>query len=168
MRIRQVKPDYWRDELMASLPDSVSLFYIGLWQEADDAGWLVWNIPEIGHDLYGYQPRARRERWVRERGQALATVGRLHLHECGHAFLPNLTKHQHLGGKPYRGVQIAHDRDCSRPIADDRPGKVGKGNGNGKVGEGTGGDSQKDERELPNIHDPELRRRLLEKSGRSA
>lgn len=127
MRIRQIKPDYWRDELVASLPDSVSRFYIGLWQEADDSGWLLWNVAEIAHDLYGYQPRGRRERWVRDRGEALAAVGRLHIHECGHGFLPNLTKHQRFGGKPYIGIQIAHDRDCARSIADDRLGKVGKG-----------------------------------------
>jgi hypothetical protein len=127
MRIRQVKPDYWRDELIASLPDSVSRFYIGLWQEADDAGWLRWNVPEIGHDLYGYQSRARRERWVKERGEALAAVGRLHFFDCGHAYIPNLTRHQKFGGKPYEGVRIAHDRNCSRSIADDRLGKVGKG-----------------------------------------
>lgn len=165
MRIRQVKPDYWRDELIASLPDSVSRFYIGLWQEADDAGWLRWNIPEIGHDLYGYQPRTRREKWVKERGEALAAVGRLHFYDCGHAYLPNLTKHQHLGGRPYHGIRDAHDRDCSRPIADDRLGKVGKGKV--EVRGGMGGTNDQN-LPLPNITDPELRRRLLEKSGQAS
>ena len=47
MRIRQIKPDYWRDEVIAAMPDSVARFYIGIWQEADDAGWLRWNVPEI-------------------------------------------------------------------------------------------------------------------------
>lgn len=138
MRIRQVKPDYWRDELLASLPDSVSRFYIGMWQEADDAGWLRWNVSEIALDLYGYHPRARRERWVRERAEALAKVGRLHLYECGHAFLPTLTKHQKFGGRPVFSVRDAHARDCARLRADDRPGKerveVEVGNGKKRKG----------------------------------
>lgn len=160
-----MKPDYWRDELIASLPDSVSRFYIGLWQEADDAGWLRWNVPEIGHDLYGYQPRQRRERWVKERGEALAAVGRLHFYDCGHAYIPNLTKHQKFGGRPVHTVRDAHARDCAPPRADDRPGKVGKGRV--EVRGGTGGSNDPD-RPLPNITDPELRRRLLEKSGQAS
>lgn len=140
MRIRQVKPDFWSDELLAALPDSVRLFYIGLWQEADDAGWLRWNVAEVARDLYGYQPRARRERWVRERSEALAKINRLHFHDCGHAFLPTLTKHQKFGGRPVHTVRDAHARDCARLRADDRPGKekveVGKGKG------GSGGDEE--------------------------
>ncbi len=156
MRIRQVKPDYWRDELVASLPDSVSRFYIGMWQVADDAGWLNWNVPEIALDLYGYQPRTRRERWVRERGEALAKIGRLHFHECGHAFLPTLTKHQRLGGRPVHTVHDAHARDCARLRADAPHGKVGKGKGIGKVGEGTGGDKSPTTDDLPSRSHLEL------------
>lgn len=143
MRIRQVKPDFWSDELLATLPDTVRLFYIGLWQEADDAGWLRWNVAEVARDLYGYQPRGRRERWVLERSEALAKIGRLHFHDCGHAFLPTLTKHQKFGGRPVHTVRDAHARDCARLRADDRPGKekveVGKGTG------GYGGDERPDE-----------------------
>jgi hypothetical protein len=164
VRIRQVKPDYWRDELIASLPDSVSRFYIGLWQEADDAGWLRWNVSEIGHDLYGYQPRTRRERWVRERAEALAKVGRLHFHDCGHAFLPNLVKHQKFGGRPVFTVRDAHARDCARLRADAPLGKVGKGRE--KVGEGTGGepDSQPTD-QLANIIGPERLERIRAKAA---
>ena len=138
MRIRQVKPDFWSDELLATLPDTVRLFYIGLWQEADDAGWLRWNVAEVARDLYGYQPRGRRERWVLERSEALAKIGRLHFHDCGHAFLPTLTKHQKFGGRPVHTVRDAHARDCARLRADDRPGKekveVEVGNGTERKG----------------------------------
>jgi hypothetical protein len=163
VRIRQVKPDYWRDELIASLPDSVSRFYIGLWQEADDAGWLRWNVPEIGHDLYGYQPRARRERWVRERAEALAKVGRLHFHDCGHAFLPNLTKHQKFGGRPVFTVRDAHARDCARLRADAPHGKerveVGKGM------ERKGSDSEPTDDQLGNIIGSERLERIRRKAA---
>jgi len=160
MRIRQVKPDYWRDELVASLPDSVSRFYIGLWQEADDAGWLNWNVAEIGHDLYGYQPRLRREKWVRERGEALAAVGRLHFHECGHAFLPTLTKHQKFGGRPVHTVRDAHARDCARSIENAPLGKVGKG----KVRKGSDSEPTNDD-QLENVLGPERLERLRRKAA---
>lgn len=163
MRIRQVKPEYWRDELLAGLPDSVSRFYIGLWQEADDAGWLRWNVAEIGHDLYGYQPRVRRERWVRDRGEALAKVGRLHFHECGHAFLPTLTKHQKFGGRPVHTVRDAHARDCARADADAPLGKVGKGNG--KERGGTGGNDSQPTDQLANVIGPERLDRIRRKAA---
>lgn len=132
MRIRQVKPDFWTDELMASLPDAVRLFYIATWQLADDSGWLEWNIPEIGLRLYGYSARSRRERWVRDRGLVLVGVGRLVIHECGHAYVPNLTEHQRVGGRPVNTVHDAHARTCARLRAD-------APNGIGTVGKGTVG-----------------------------
>jgi len=139
MRIRQIKPDYWRDQLLAELPDTVRLFYIGMWQVADDGGWLRWNVSEIALDLYGYQPRSRRERWVVERAASLVDVGRLVIHDCGHAYVPKLTKHQKFGGRPVFTVRDVHARDCA-PLRSDAPhGKererveVGKGNGREKV-----------------------------------
>jgi hypothetical protein len=166
MRIRQVKPDYWHDELIASLPDSVSRFYIGLWQEADDAGWLRWNVPEIGRDLYGYQPRGRREQWVRERGEILAKVGRLHFFECGHAFLPNLTKHQRFGGRPVYTVRDAHARDCARLRANAPPsGNIARP-GKERVGEGKeskGSDFESND-DLATVIGPERLERIRRKA----
>lgn len=164
MRIRQVKPDYWRDELVASLPDSVSRFYIGIWQEADDAGWLLWNVPEIALDLYGYQPRTRREKWVQQRGEVLAAVGRLHFYDCGHAFLPTLTKHQKFGGRPVYTVRDAHARACAPLREDDRPGKVGKG----RVEVRKGSDSQPTDLptdELASVIGPERLERIRRRAG---
>lgn len=130
MRIRQVKPDFWTDELMAALPDAVRLFYVATWQLADDSGWLEWNIPEIGLRLYGYSARGRRERWVRDRGLVLVGVGRLVIHECGHAYVPKLMEHQRVGGRPVYTIRDAHARDCARLRAD-------APNGIGMVGKGT-------------------------------
>lgn len=134
MRIRQIKAEFWRDELLAELPDAVRLFYIGMWQEADDAGWLRWNVSEIALDLYGYQPRGKRERWVAQRAEALTKCGRLVIHDCGHAFVPKLTKHQKFGGRPVFTVKDAHARDCAPMLAAARPGKERE---RVEVGEGT-------------------------------
>ncbi len=124
MRIRQIKPSFWEDAVIESLPDSVKLFYIGTWQLADDGGTFEWNVPEIGHALYGYQPRNRRERWVTERAAALVGVGRLVIHECGHATVPNLLKHQRMGGTKAIAVSSAHLRCAPQSSALLRTGKV--------------------------------------------
>ena len=61
MRIRQVKPSFWSDSVLARLPERSRLFYIGLWMIADDAGWFRADVPEIANELYGYEPARRRE-----------------------------------------------------------------------------------------------------------
>jgi hypothetical protein len=132
VRIRTIKPSFWQDAVIERLPDAVKLFYIGTWQLADDGGTFEWNVPEIGHALYGYQPRAKRERWVEERGSSLVMAGRLVIHECGHAFVPNLLKHQRIGGTKALTYSSAHLR-CSPQDSDDlrpvREGKVEEGKG---------------------------------------
>lgn len=146
MRIRQVKPAFWSDARIAELPDAVRLFYIGLWMEADDAGWFRWDPVEVARDLYGFEGRARRERRVAAMFQALCEAGRITLHPCGHAEVPTLTTHQRLAG-PEKQVKTAlteHARVCNAPPrvppqvpADPRHGTVREGRGNGK-GDGHG------------------------------
>lgn len=139
MRIRTIKPSFWQDSRMEELPDAVRLFYIGTWMLADDGGYFEWNVPEIGHALYGYQPRGRRERWVEERGAALVAVERLIIHDCGHAYVPKLTEHQRLGGTKALGVSSAHLRCAPQSSAEFRPVKEGKGRER-KVAEGVQGE----------------------------
>ena len=138
MRIRQIKPAFWEDAVIESLPDSVKLFYIGTWQLADDGGTFEWNVAEIGRQLYGYQPRVKRERWVEERGASLVGVGRLVIHECGHAVVPKLLKHQRIGGTKALGISSAHLRCAPHDSDDLRPGKERVGNGTEGNGGGVG------------------------------
>lgn len=108
MRIRQVRPEFWSDETMAGLPMAVRLFYIGLWNVADDAGWLPWRIPHIGAVLFPYEPARRRERQIEEWGNALVGAGRLVLHDCGCAQVPTLSRHQRVTGKQSFTAHEAH------------------------------------------------------------
>lgn len=41
MRIRTVKPEFWTDSKIVQLPIEARLFFIGLWNEADDYGWII-------------------------------------------------------------------------------------------------------------------------------
>jgi hypothetical protein len=121
---------------VSALPDAVRLFYIGTWQLADDGGWFDWNVSEIGLQLYGYHSRSRRERWVRERGQVLVDTKRLVIHDCGHAFVQNLAKHQKFGGRPVYTTRDAHARRCAPLRADAPHGRERVEVGNGTVGKG--------------------------------
>lgn len=112
LRIRSVKPDYWRDRLLAALPADVREFYVGLWMEADDAGWLRWRPEEIAADLYPYRAVRTRERNVERWGARLAELGRLEMHSCGHAVIPTLARHQFRPGHPVETIEREHRRDC--------------------------------------------------------
>lgn len=153
MRIRQVKPAFWSDAVIAALPAPARLFYIGLWMVADDAGWLRWDPSQIANELYGYESRKRRERDVETYLALLVKVNRVVVHDCGHVEIPKLTTHQHLSivSKQVRTIWREH-ADCTRPPAETRgdqqtpaetlgsPAGNGKGNGNVKGnGNGDGG-----------------------------
>ena len=129
MRIRQIKPAFWTDRVMASLPFRARLLYVGLWQLADDGGWLVWDVAQAGAELLPFESARRRERWLGEDMQRLMDAGRVVLHDCGHVQVPTLSEHQKFGGRPVYTAMRAHARDCAR-----LPHTVG----NGKVGNGKG------------------------------
>jgi len=111
MRIRQIKPSYWDDTRLHHTPGitaEVREFYIGTWQLADDTGWLSWDVSAIAKQLYGWQSVGRREHNVREWGARLGAIGRLTIYECGHAFIPTLSRHQRIGGTKAEGTWREH------------------------------------------------------------
>lgn len=108
MRIRQVRPEFFTDAKVSGLPTAVRLTYIGLWCVADDAGWLVWDVPEIGAQLYPYESVRVREKRVAAAGEALVEAGRLVTHPCGCAHIPTLPNHQKIGGNKSFTVRDRH------------------------------------------------------------
>lgn len=136
-----MKPAFWSDAKVAELPEATRLFYIGLWMIADDAGWLRWEPSEVARDLYGYEGRARRERRTAAMFDQLVTAKRVVLHPCGHAEVPKLSAHQHLGGstKQIRTSFNEHLKGCVSPSpADARddprmPAEARIGNGKERV-----------------------------------
>lgn len=117
MRIRQIKPSYWDDTRLHHTPGisgDVREFYIGLWQLADDVGYLRWDVSGIAKQLYGWQGVHRRERNVSEWGARLAGIGRVLIYECNHAYIPTLAKHQRIGGTRAEGAFREH-QSCLSP-----------------------------------------------------
>jgi hypothetical protein len=140
MRIRQVKPEFWSDAaLQMAVGPEVLLFYIGLWNEADDGGWLRWDLVEIAADLYRYQPNAKRVKNATRFAARLVDLGKVVIDECGmHALIPNFAKHQHLSAedKQVHTHSTEHAERCLQgsPPADPRgdPREVGR-DGDGSV-----------------------------------
>lgn len=115
MRIRQVKPDYWRDERLSELSDTDRLIYIGLWMEADDAGWFRENVTEIASDLFPYQGRAARERKVCATLDRLRALGRIVSHPCGHSIVPKMESHQRFSSPEKRVFTVAKAHQTCPP-----------------------------------------------------
>lgn len=141
MRIRQVKPSFFKDPLMAELSPAVRLFYVGLWMLADDAGWFRWDAAEVGNELYGYEPRGRRERNVTAYLDDLVSRGRVERFPCGHISVPTLIDHQRLAGltKQVRTVYREHEKECiPRLPADPRNSPQSPGTVRNGIGKGTG------------------------------
>jgi hypothetical protein len=132
LRIRQIKPAYWLDkDLRRGLNADQREFYIGLWMLADDAGWLDWDCETVAAELYPYTSVRKREvnvvAWAERLETLVPASPHLIRYGCGHARIPKLPDHQRFGGRPVFTCRDAHARDCARPIADARPGRVGNG-----------------------------------------
>jgi hypothetical protein len=144
MRIRQVRTEFWSDEVVGPLPDAVKLFYIGLWQVADDAGWLTWAPAQIGAILYPYRSAKRRESDIEAWAGALERVHRLRRLDCGCAEIPTLSRHQRVSGVQSFKARDTHRNhsDTQSPLSDtqsplsDSP--VEGGNVEGGIGKGGG------------------------------
>jgi hypothetical protein len=118
VRIRQVKPAFWTDDRVAHLTYGARLFYIGLWNLADDAGYLEWNEAQVGAELFPYESPRKREKSVGAWMKELVDAKRVVLLDCGHAVVPTLGEHQRLSGptKQVRTYFLKHERrDCPIP-----------------------------------------------------
>lgn len=113
MRARLIRPEFFSDEVMAALPVSARLTYIGLWQLADDSGYLEWHPREIGAALYGFESAGRRNRHIEGDLERLLGAGRVQLLECGvHALIPTLPDHRVKGGNLSFNVRTRHQNRC--------------------------------------------------------
>ena len=148
-RIRQIKPAFFKDPDMADLSPSVRLFYIGLWTLADDAGYYRWDVAEVGVELYGFDPRHRREAHAIEYRDDLVKARRIEVFpDCPHLFIPTFTEHQRFAGptKRFLGYEREH-LACPQSPADARgksqsPAEARPVNGIG-TGTGTGTGSER-------------------------
>lgn len=149
MRIRQVRPEFFTDATMASLPAEVRLTYIGLWIVADDAGYLRLDLTTIGAVLFPYEPVKRRERHLAVAVDQLVAAGRLQRFDCGCALIPTLSRHQRVTGKTSTTAKDAHGKHLlltgKQVVA---PVMVGNGNGRERYGTVVARDDQEETTEF--------------------
>jgi hypothetical protein len=115
MRIRSIKPAFWEDAKVAALPEGARLFFIGLWNLADDTGTLRWDVAEVAATLYRYDSRTKRERQVAKYMGNLGDSGMVRVLKCGkHAVIPKLGTHQYLPAEARRVKTTAAEHEsCS-------------------------------------------------------
>ena len=63
-RIRTIKPEFWEDEKMATLPLACRMMYIGMWNYADDYGIIMANPMYIKSRLFPYDNEIGKEEIV--------------------------------------------------------------------------------------------------------
>ena len=152
LRIRNVKPTFWSDAKLARIPLDVRLFYIGLWQTADDDGWFEWEAEQIAMDL------RLRETFVRRAMAVLVESERVRLHDCGHGEVPHLTEHQRLPVVERRVTTThrQHLSNCFQPIPNgSNPFQRG---GKGREGIGREGEPTRLHQFIQEVTDPDTGR----------
>lgn len=110
-----IRPSYWTDaDLHTRLTADVREFYVGLWMESDDAGYVAWDIDRLGADLYPYRSLGWRRTHLPKWLVSLGT--HVQLLDCGeHVLIPTLPRYQ-SPPKPSYQNQRAHER-CVRQLA---------------------------------------------------
>lgn len=147
MRIRAVKPDFWRDgDSTGAWPIDEKLVYEGLWSIADDEGRLQWNTRQIRAELFPFPEGALLTRdgasldleAVLSRLIAVRRVALYQVEDRWYAWLPNFKKHQKIS-HPAQSKLPAPPKDILTS-----PGKLPEGSGNlpepnhsGKLPEGS-------------------------------
>jgi hypothetical protein len=122
-----VRPEFFTDAIVSKLTPGVRLTYIGLWCVADDAGWMSWDVAQIGAQLYPYESVHVRERRIIAAGEALVAAGRLLMFECGCALIPKLEGHQRIGGNKSFTARDKHDVHTHPDKSAGSKGRLGNG-----------------------------------------
>lgn len=135
MRIRTVKPEFWEDEGLASVPAETRLLAIGLLNVADDEGYFKANAKLIKAQIFPYEDSMNIPGMLQE----LSKIGYLSLGEgCDDAkpygHVVKFTTHQVVSkARPSKIKDIYKITECSGNVPgtvyDDsiRKGKEGKG-----------------------------------------
>lgn len=118
MRIRSIKPDFWRDSITGEMEPTVALFYLGLSCFADDGGRFEWDLRLLRADLDPFDTKFGGMEGLARLLAQLVAAGRVVPYEAnGKNFgeIPSFGKHQHPQ-KPSRRCPVpVRDRSCTTP-----------------------------------------------------
>lgn len=92
-----LKREYFSDfEFQTELTAAERECFMGLWQLADDAGWLDWDPAQVASHIYRFEGRGG-PAMLAENIRRLVDTGRLKVLSCGHASLPRGEGHARPG-----------------------------------------------------------------------
>ena len=98
-RIRTIKPEFWSDEVVATLSPWARLLFIGTWNLADDEGRLRWTPDYLNASLFMYDHHSTAKvrtfmDEVESAGLVVAYVGGKAAQRL--AYLPGFLRHQKI------------------------------------------------------------------------
>lgn len=112
-RTRLIRPEFFADELMASVSIPTRFVYIGLWTLCDDAGYFERKPRQIAAMLFPYDGPAHRQRVTDKALGELESMGRVKYLECGiHGTIPTLPRHSQKGGNKSDTIMSRHRTTC--------------------------------------------------------
>lgn len=77
MRIRSVKPEFYRDEVTGRMGCETAMFYVGLCGFADDAGCFEWNLQLIRADIDPFDAKWKGLKGIERQLASLETLNRI-------------------------------------------------------------------------------------------
>lgn len=111
MRIRSVKPEFHKDRVTGRWDDSLKLFYIGLWNFADDDGRFEWEPDLIRSELYPYDP-SKDVGDMLDRLRATGRVVSYTVEGQRYGAIPRFREHQHPE-RPRKSTLPAFADECT-------------------------------------------------------
>lgn len=113
MRIRSIKPEFWKDEKIASFPYLTRLVYIALWNESDDQGRLRGNPTYLKSVLFPYDDVDMREHL--ESLSAHGMISEYSVRGQSYLYLANFTKHQRINRPSASKLPDPSEADTAPP-----------------------------------------------------
>lgn len=123
MRIRSIKPEFWRSDDIDALDWETRLVFIGLWSYVDDNGVGIYKMPNIVSDLFAHDfyrdPNATLKR-VSEALTRLESRSMIDLYRVGdrdYLYITNWERHQRVNN-PNKPRYPLPTSENSEPIED--------------------------------------------------
>lgn len=131
-RIRTVKPEFWHDEDIASLPFETRMLAIALLNYSDDEGWFNANSSLVKAFAFPFDELSTT---IPEMLNQLCAIGYIEVRKCAkdraYGRVRNFLEHQRVDRPKPSKIAGLFDAQMNRGQVDDEPAQEGKGTGKG-------------------------------------
>jgi hypothetical protein len=136
MRIRTIKPDFWTDEKIGELSFATRLFFIALWNIADDSGNFANKPKQLKIQCLPYDTVDIAE--LLEELECMQLITKYSVNKLEYYHINNFLKHQKINrpSPPIHPLFSEHSVSTHETLNDNSLGKEGSKEGKGKEGKG--------------------------------